>query len=347
MKSRILIIGQGIAGSLLAKALEVRGCEVVVVDNHHHWSSSIISAGLINPVTGKRLVLTPQFDQFFKHARKTYQCLSEEFHQDFLKEKPVRRIFQSQEEREQFLLKKDMDIVLQGVYESGYLGKFIEDPFGSVEFSCGGVCQGSIILKSLRNYFKSKGMLEEEAFKYDEIIEEEQCISWRGRVFDYIIFCEGFQAVGNKWFNSLPFNNVKGEILHIRPQETWPDVILAQTKWCAPLGDGNWMAGATYDRTSVDCRISAQGQHDIVEGLKRFIKSSFVVTDHVGAIRPVIFDQMPVIGIHPVYESIGIFNGLGSKGFLMAPRYADIFAEYLTKGESLPQEVDVRRFKQI
>jgi len=50
-----LIVGQGLAGSLLAWELIQRGCSVLVVDKGEE-NASQVAAGLINPVTGIRFV---------------------------------------------------------------------------------------------------------------------------------------------------------------------------------------------------------------------------------------------------------------------------------------------------
>ena len=56
---KILIVGQGIAGSVLGWHLIKAGHAVLIVDRNHHESSSIISAGIINPITGQRLAVLP------------------------------------------------------------------------------------------------------------------------------------------------------------------------------------------------------------------------------------------------------------------------------------------------
>jgi glycine/D-amino acid oxidase-like deaminating enzyme len=50
-----LIIGQGLAGSLLSWELLQHGCSIHLIDNQQE-NASQIAAGLINPVTGMRLV---------------------------------------------------------------------------------------------------------------------------------------------------------------------------------------------------------------------------------------------------------------------------------------------------
>ena len=51
-----LIIGQGLAGSLLAIKLLSQGQRIKVIDDNHKTSSTKVAAGVMNPITGKRLV---------------------------------------------------------------------------------------------------------------------------------------------------------------------------------------------------------------------------------------------------------------------------------------------------
>ena len=63
-----LIVGQGLAGSILALNLQQRGKSVLVIDNEHYGSASQVAAGLINPVNGHRLNLTDNFEQYWPVA---------------------------------------------------------------------------------------------------------------------------------------------------------------------------------------------------------------------------------------------------------------------------------------
>ncbi len=54
-----LIVGQGLAGSLLAWELMQRGAKVLIVDNGMP-NASQVAAGLINPITGMRFAKTHQ-----------------------------------------------------------------------------------------------------------------------------------------------------------------------------------------------------------------------------------------------------------------------------------------------
>jgi len=40
-----------------------------------------------------------------------------------------------------------------------------------------------------------------------------------------------------------------------------------------------------------------------------------------------------------------VFNGLGTKGVMLAPYFADKMTNFILKGTALPEEVNISRFK--
>lgn len=96
--TKILIVGQGIAGTLLAWSLRRRGCEVHIIDGNLAGSSSIAAAGIINPVTGKRFVKSWRFDEFYPVAKEIYQQLEQEFGIRIWEERPTLRLLGTPEE---------------------------------------------------------------------------------------------------------------------------------------------------------------------------------------------------------------------------------------------------------
>ena len=55
-------------------------------------------------------------------------------------------------------------------------------------------------------------------------------------------------------------------------------------------------------------------------------------------------DKHPVVGRSPVDPRFGIFNGLGSKGALLAPGLARQWVNHLTEAVPFDPAVDVKRF---
>ena len=323
-----LIVGQGIAGSLLAWCLMKAWHNVVIVDENHHESSSMVSAGIRNPITGQRLTVTPQFDLFSAHAQKICSQISAALGRDFFIPKPIIRVLRSQEELERA---RGIKSYITAIHPPGHYGAGLIDPFGSLEISQGGYFKTQLLLAALKEYFLGRKMLIEEHFVYDDLILAAQQPIWKSQPFDAVIFCEGFKAGKNPWFNDLPYNFAKGDLLKISfDRPSLPDAIICQQQWCLPAQDGTYFAGATYDRDHIDTVPTDEGRAAILKGLSDFIPAKIKVLESYAGVRPVMLNSKPVVGMHPSISRLGIFNGFGSKGFLWAPYYAEMFAEQMS-----------------
>ena len=75
MQVDFLIVGQGLAGSLLAQELLRRGRSVHVVDDRWKSSSSQVAAGLMTPLTGRRFTLTKEYPALFAAASERLTAL--------------------------------------------------------------------------------------------------------------------------------------------------------------------------------------------------------------------------------------------------------------------------------
>jgi glycine/D-amino acid oxidase-like deaminating enzyme len=49
--------------------------------------------------------------------------------------------------------------------------------------------------------------------------------------------------------------------------------------------------------------------------------------------------------VHPEHDQLLVFNGLGTKGVMLAPYFANKMARFTLKDEPLPEEVNISRFK--
>ena len=137
----------------------------------------------------------------------------------------------------------------------------------------------------------------------------------------------------------------KGEIVVIRCNELPQDFILLSGMFIVPIGDHKFRCGATYEWKFKNELPTESGKTKLLEMLNDVIKVDFEIIEHTSGVRPTMKDRRPVIGMHPEFSNVGIFNGLGTKGVSLAPYFANQFVEYLENGGSLNIEVDVRRFQ--
>src|ERR1700755_1285103 len=74
-----LIVGQGICGSWLSYYLLKENKTIAVIDEQNLQSASNVASGLINPVTGRRVVTTWMAEELMPFVWKEYNAAGEFF----------------------------------------------------------------------------------------------------------------------------------------------------------------------------------------------------------------------------------------------------------------------------
>lgn len=342
-----LIVGQGLAGSLLAWELIQRGCNVVVIDNGGE-NASQVAAGLINPITGMRFVKSADVDVLLPAAKHCYAQLAAFFRQEFYREKPMLRFFGNDGE-----LKNAVKRLNDPAYRA-YLGD-IQPQAGAVKnlaARCGFLEQKQTgylltrpLLSCLKAFLMAGGSYRQADFDYRDI-QLQPSLRWRDLAARQIIFCEGYKAAQNPWFCRLPWQAVKGEILTLEHQSELPDKILNYGNWLIPLSARQIRIGATFDRENLDARITEQGKNDLLTALGQVSNdlADSIVLNHQANIRPCTKDRQPFIGRHPQHNNMAIFNGFGAKGSLQIPWYSRHFTDVLLGSASLHHSCNIQRY---
>ncbi|MBK6997513.1 MAG: FAD-binding oxidoreductase [Lewinellaceae bacterium] len=94
-----------------------------------------------------------------------------------------------------------------------------------------------------------------------------------------------------------------------------------------PMGDDTFWVGSTYRWHFDDTLPGAEGREYILSYLHEMFDAPFEVVDQVSGIRPTMIDRRPVVGHSKLNPKVFIFNGLGTKGALLAPFFAEQLAE--------------------
>ncbi len=340
---KIFIIGQGIAGTLLAWALRQRGVQVTIADGHLPGSASAVAAGIINPVTGKRFVKSWRFDEFFPVARAAYQALEQELDVSIWHEQSIVRLLASAEEANDWSLRCGQPEYTDFLRELPDGGAW--QPFVPPGFRFGLIRQAARVtfaplLSAYRKQAISEGFFQEQKIDYQGV---EKILS----TYDRVVFCDGYRSAAHPLWSYLPWRPAKGEALLIRFGQNLPVArlheMLKKTTLLVPFGDGLFWAGASYQWYYPDL-LPSQAEGDLLlQHLRSMLAVPFEVVDHVAGVRPTVKDRRPFLGWHPEHSRIGIFNGLGTKGALLGPFWAVHFAEHILDGTPLDGEVDVRR----
>ncbi len=339
-----LIIGQGLAGSLLGWELIQSGQKVLIVDNGEE-NASQVAAGLINPVTGMRFVKVAEVDWLLKTARQYYANLEHFFQQRFYYEKTMLRLLRNQKE-----LQTAEKRLTQNDYQD-YLAKIIaplpdiNSPLGLLQQKQTGYLLTQPLLSVLKQFFINQQRYIKTTIDYRQIHLKPQ-LQWQNIKPQQIIFCEGYQAVNNPWFNGLPFQPVKGEIVTAETSESLIQNIFNYGHWFIPLNKHRFKTGATFDRENLNTQTTLEAQNNLMSALHQVyptLQQSSVIKLQAG-IRPATSDRQPFIGHHPEHSRLAIFNGFGAKGSLQIPFYCQQFAKTLQHNGKLPDNCNITRY---
>jgi glycine oxidase len=347
LKYDYLIVGQGLAGSMLYWFLKRQKKKVCVIDAFNPTSSSNIAAGIIHPVTGRRIVKTWMADILIPFAANTYSEIENHFGEKLFSHVNILELIHSAKEQNDWSNKMASEEMKDYIIDSDST-----DIYNEVLVGCP---KKIIVAKSgWLNISKMTGLFRMEMASLDHLIEgdfdfnalqlHDDKISYKDIEAAKIIFCEGANATQNPFWKHLPFLPSKGELLTIRSRKLKIDHIITKTIFILPLGENLYKVGSTYSWDELNEIPTEKAKENLLSKLKTIISVPFEVVDHKAAIRPTVKERRPFIGMHPERRQVGIFNGLGTKGVLLAPFFANHFSEHLTGKTELIQEIDVSRF---
>lgn len=348
MKVDVIIVGQGLAGSILAWQLMRREQKVLLIDAMHQHCASTVAAGLVNPITGKRMVKSWLVERCFPTALQFYRDLENTFQRRLFHEKSILRLFASPEERQQWT-KRRLDNEYQpylgeGV-EPGVVDACVKNKHGGFYVHRAGYLDTRQLLSNIQVKFRQSQNIIETAFEFSDVKIHSDYVSWKNVTARKIIFCEGYQVMRNPWFSWLPMQPAQGDILTLKTNGNVPHNIINSSKWLLPVGSNHIKIGATFQWQPIDGKTTQNARRELISAFQQMWVggNDYEVVEQVCGVRPATKDKKPFIGLHPQYPQLAVFNGFGAKGSLLIPFFADRFADVLTGAQSLNDEVDIAR----
>ncbi|ABI56850.1 NAD(P)/FAD-dependent oxidoreductase [Alkalilimnicola ehrlichii MLHE-1] len=337
----ILIVGQGLAGSLLAMALLRHGLRPRVVEDDRPGSASLAAAGITSPVTGPRLARIPLADQVLPAIPELTRDLEHQLGRRLFHPRPIARLFGSEQEQRRWQerrVKPGFAELLGPRFEAGSLPGVHGDPLGGFHLHQGGWWDLPGLLSAVRERLKAEGLLSVETVDHADFKPGRAGVRWAGRDWDRVVFCEGHRALDNPWFARLPYRYARGEVLTLRSAHPLPRRIIAGGKGVLPLDEHTLRVGATFHRADRDTGFRAGDETALLETAARLLgHDRLEVLDRRVGVRCGSRHNVPFVGAHPSEPRLYILNGLGSKGTLQAPYYAQRLADHLARGTPLPR----------
>jgi glycine/D-amino acid oxidase-like deaminating enzyme len=323
----ILIVGHGLAGTLLAHHLHQENIPFQIWDSSPtHFTSSFAAGGIFNPVTGRKLEPTWLANEIFTYLFPFYQALEKKLNASFFFPMPLFRPFANAEMADWLNARRaDID------------HEFLDWRSDGVWVDQAGWVDVPRLISASQLFFRELGVFFEKEFVSGQSDTAH---------FSQVIFCEGFHGMKNPLWSGLSFLPAKGEILKIKTDEADPTFILNKNGFLLPIGQGLYKVGATYRWDEFGPDSTSSAQNELKDKLALFQVNDYIELEKLVGIRPATQDRRPFVGMHPE-KQVGIFNGFGSKGVSLIPYFAQEFVSELQGKKMVHPEASIRRFNQL
>ncbi len=344
-----IIVGQGLAGSCLVQSLWHEKQSVVIIASSERKASSTVAAGLYNPITGKKMLLTWNAAILFPYLDEFYKKAEVELETKILYPKAIVRPFTDIQAQNDFWAKSTPEIAAFAEPEQNTdkYEPYIWFPHGGLITKHSGYVDVQAFLGAVKQRLIQHDQYVEETFDYAALQFSTTGVEYKGIQAKKIIFAEGFHNTFNPIFNWVPVKGMKGDVLTLDIEAYALKEVINKHFFIIPLPNGKFRMGSSYIREFEDDAPTESGLKEITEGAHTILKKPFVVVEQKAGIRPVVPDHRPIIGAHPEQPLALIFNGLGTKGVSIAPYAAKIVTNFLLLNQEIDQSMSVNRFNYL
>lgn len=329
-----LIIGQGIAGSLLSYKLMAAGKKVMVIDRPAKDKASLVAGAVINPLSGKNFSPAQHAALFIPEALACYKAMEQLLGVTFLQQ--TRLCFFPENEDQAYAFEQ-----VRKSEASGAALRWLENRHYETYGKCFHARQGigiqepvwqvdaALLLSLWKAYLIKHDAYREALFDPRDIEIKEEGIKYKELTARAIIFCEGAAAAQNPFCRHLPFTRNRGDVLLLSIPGLPADSIYHRNLRLVPRSGDLFWCGSNYGWNFKDLEPDEAWRDETVTQLKQWLKIPFTIADHIVAERPTTAGQVPLVGMHPVIPGLAIFNGLGTRGFSSGPYWANELSKLL------------------
>ncbi|MFC4738988.1 NAD(P)/FAD-dependent oxidoreductase [Flavobacterium ponti] len=339
-----IIVGNGLAGICFAE-IAIQNNKTIMVFDDNSQPSSKIAGGLYNPVVLKRFSEVWKAKEQLEIAFPLYKTIEEKLNITFDYKIPIYRRFASVEEQNNWFQAADKPN-LAPFLSSNLINKKISNinsSFGFGEVLETGYLDVASLIENYSNYLIKNNLYSSDRFDYDAIEFNNDFIQYKNIQAKNIIFAEGFGLHSNPFFNDLPLDGTKGELLVIKSPELDLNLIVKSNIFLLPLGNDLYKVGATYNWKDKTNNPTEEGKSELIENLKELISCDFEVVKHFAGVRPTVKDRRPLVGAHYKHKNLHVLNGLGTRGVMLGPYLATQLFKNITENAPLENEINIQR----
>lgn len=347
MKVDYIIVGAGLAGLSFVQYCLLNNKTFLIIDDAKRTSSKV-AGGMFNPVVLKRFTSIWESQAQLQQADLFYTQAENLLKKAFYHKLPIYRVFSSIEEQNNwfqacdnsatapFLNNKLKTNAISNIKSNFHLGEVFNTGFLNVK----------LFVETYQNYLIKNGLFLTETFNYNLLAIKESSVVYKDINAKKIVFAEGFSMLNNPYFNVLPLDGTKGELLYVKIPDLKLQSIVKSSVFIIPMGNDIYKVGATYNWNDKTDKPTPDAKLQLIEGLEKLTDCKYEIIEHIAGVRPTVKDRRPLVGGHYQHKNVYILNGLGTRGVLLGPYLADKLFQKIENNVPLNLNIDVVRYYQ-
>lgn len=339
-----IVVGLGLAGLAFCRELEKNNKSFLVFENSSQHAS-FVAGGVYNPVILKRFSMVWDAEDQLNKAIPFYDELEVLLQKKYRYSLNIHRLFKSVEEQNNWTSTSDRPLFDRYMDPEIYFDKtpHIANDFGFGKMRNTGRIDTVNLLTDYSAYLKQGDRIRYQEFEYDELTISDNGLLYKEINAKKIVFCEGFGIKNNPYFKRLPLHGTKGELLEIETNDLFIDFMIKAAVFVLPINSNNFKVGATFNWKDKTMLPTDQGKNELVVKLASFYTGKYRIKKHLAGIRPTVHDRRPLVGCHTEFKNLGVLNGLGTRGVMIAPKAAFLLFQHMERQQRIPLDYAIQR----
>jgi glycine oxidase len=363
------VLGQGLAGTTAVWEIQRRGRTFHAFDSPNASSASSIAAGLVTPLTGKRIQTNWNWDQAMEAADSHYQFCEKAADASFWYREPSIRFLtlaevsklQITDQWTSLIAIDSADLEINTKMRKTLRSKDVSHALimkNAARLDC------KRYLEASQQYFRQANSLTANLPSLSGSFSKDREGNWQyGELrAKRILFCRGAIELldEDSPFAAIDLVPARGDILSVAIESMTIKQVLHYQGWIAPRSgrergnrdqgnNGNdqdmrqqpsalkpYAFGSNYRWDWQDPSNDAKEQIKLLEKARSWLGDDVTMIEGQSGTRPASFDHLPMLGLSASDTSLGIINGLGAKGTLYAPLCAKILLDAWLDQKPIP-----------
>ena len=343
-----IIIGQGLCGTWLSYYFLKAGKSVLVVDQLNPFTASKVASGIINPVTGRRIVRTWRIEELLPFAIDAYTVFGKTIGAKLISSTSILDFHPTLQMKEAF----DKRVAEETTYLHTHADEQQWTSLFNFPYSIGKIAPCLLVdintmMEKWRINLIGKNALLEERFSWNDCAVFEDHVTYKNITAKKVFCCDGVDGFNNPYFYQLPYSHMKGEALIVSIPGLPASHIYKHGLSIVPWKDDLFWVGSSYEWKFENLEPTEIFRKKTEAFLQQFLKLPFTVVKHFAADRPANMERRPFAGLHPQKKAVGILNGMGTKGCSLAPFFANQLVNNILHSTPIYADADVQRHERI